>query len=78
MRVFIYNDIGEFGFSLFHIWKNSKWTWLDLEVDCDEITIKNFQENHNLVFQYWINEDKAKFCLASNFLGQSLSIIFSF
>jgi hypothetical protein len=68
-REFIYVNLGEFGFNQFHLWKDDKWTWIDLEVDCDETTIKNFNENESLIFQFWVNENKTKFCLASNFLG---------
>lgn len=68
-RRFIYSDLGEFGFNQFHIWKEDKWTWLDLEVDCDPTTIKNFSQNADLIFQFWVDEDKTKFCLASNFMG---------
>jgi hypothetical protein len=68
-RRFIYSDLGEFGFNQLHIWKDDKWTWLDLEVDCDAMTIRNFSENNDLIFQFWVHEDKTKFCLASNFMG---------
>jgi hypothetical protein len=69
VREFIYSDLGEFGFNHFYIWKNDKWTWVDLEIDCDFMTIKNFKENENLIFQFWVNDEKTKFCIASNFLG---------
>lgn len=68
-REFIYSDLGEFGFNQFHQWKDDKWTWIDLEVDCDIVTIENFKENNSRTVQFWISEDKTKFCLASNFSG---------
>jgi hypothetical protein len=68
-REFIYRELGEFGFNHFYIFKDDKWTWLDLEVDCDETTLDNFKKDHNLNFQFWGSEDKAHLNIASNFLG---------
>lgn len=73
-REFIYDELGEFGFNQFHIWESDKWTLVDLEVDCDRATIENFKNNNNLIFQFWINDEKNKLCVASNFLGHKRQV----
>jgi hypothetical protein len=68
-REFIYRDLGEFGFNQFYKFDEGKWTWIDLEVDCDETTLDNFRNDNTLNFQFWVSEDKTHLNIASNFLG---------
>ena len=73
-REFINSDVGEFGFNQFHVLKDNTWKLIDLEVDCDEMTIKNFRQNDDLIFQFWVNDTKTRFCMASNFRGHKRQV----
>ncbi|MBX2969988.1 MAG: hypothetical protein KF803_11505 [Cyclobacteriaceae bacterium] len=68
-RILIYRDIGEFGFSEFHVWNGEKWVWTDLEVDVDVSTLKIFKANNQIQFQIWLTDDRTKVGIASNFMG---------
>ena len=66
-RHFIQADIGEFGFSTFQTLRDGAWRSINLEVDCDPVTIQNF-ENGSFTYQFWAN-DQSEFCVASNVFG---------
>lgn len=68
-RIFIHDDLGQFGFNQFYIWKDEKWAWIDLEVDVDPETLKIFKSEKLVQFQIWLTDDRAKLGLASNFQG---------
>lgn len=68
-RIFIHDDLGQFGFNQFYSWKDEKWVWIDLEVDVDPETLKIFRSDKFVQFQIWLADDRTRLGLASNFHG---------